>query len=204
MENNLTGKQRLFVEAYLAYGEPTFLNATQSAKKAGYVGKYSTWAVVGHENLRKPKIRAHIDAWFHEQGYNSDALIRRWISVANTDLSLYVTQNGLDLEALKEAGLGFLIKGVRYSAKGRTIYELRDPEKAEDQLAKALGMFIERKEITGSGGGPLKIEYTNDWRNPTTLSPPRPASDSQASGKVQTGDGGPEMAEDDDGDSPSD
>ena len=160
MENNLTGKQKLFVKAYLAYGEPTFLNATQSAKRAGYHGKISVLAVVGHTNLRKAKIRSHIDAWFHEQGYNSDALIRRWVSVANTDLSLYVTPDGLELEELKKAGLGFLIKGVRYSAKGKIIYDLRDPEKAEEQLAKALGMFIERREITGGDGGAIKIDVS--------------------------------------------
>lgn len=204
MENNLTGKQRLFVQAYLAYGEPTFLNATQSARTAGYSGSDDALAQRGHGNLRNSKIRSHIDAWFYEQGYNPDDLIRRWLTVAQTDLSPYVTPDGLDLEALKEAGLGFLIKGVRYSAKGRIICDLRDPEKAEEQLAKALGMFIERREITGSGGGPFRIEYTNDWRNPSTFPAPGPAGDSQAPSEVQAGDGGTAVAQDDDGDAPSD
>lgn len=204
MENNLTGKQRLFVQAYLAYGEPTFLNATQSAKKAGYSGSDDTLGVIGHDNIRKPKICSHIEAWFHEQGYNSEELIRRWLTVTQCDLSLYVTPDGLKLAELKEAGLGFLIKNVRINAKGKPVYDLRDPEKAEEQLAKALGMFIERREITGGGGGPLRIEYTNDWRNPATVPASRPAGDSQAPGAVQTGDGGAQVAKDDDGHSPRD
>lgn len=199
MENNLTGKQKLFVEAYLAYGKKSFLNATQSAIEAGYTGSYWAQARRGHENLKHSKIRAYIDARLRDMGYNSDDLIRRWISVAKTDLSPYITQMGLDVEALKEAGLGFLIKGVRKTLHVTNI-ELRDPEHAEDQLAKALGMFIERREITGGGGGPLRIEYTNDWRNPSTLPTPRPAGDTESSREIQAGDGGPEVAEDDDGD----
>lgn len=204
MENNLTGKQKLFVQAYLAFGERTFFNATGAARAAGYSGSNEVLGVVGHRNLKKAKIRGFIDAYLHELGYNSETLIRRWITVAQNDLSLHIDSDGLDLKGLKEAGLGFLIKGVRYSAKGDPIYDLRDPEKAEEQLAKALGMFIERREITGGGGGPLRVEYTNDWRSPSTVPAPRPTGDSQAPGAVQAGDGRSAVAEDHDGDAPGD
>lgn len=51
----LTAKQRLFADEYIKSG-----NATQSAIKAGYATKaaYRT----GSENLRKPQIKAYIDA----------------------------------------------------------------------------------------------------------------------------------------------
>lgn len=51
----LTQKQRLFADEYIKSG-----NATQSAIKAGYATKaaYRT----GAENLRKPQIKAYIDA----------------------------------------------------------------------------------------------------------------------------------------------
>lgn len=162
MENNLTGKQRLFVQAYLAYGEPTFLNATQSAKKAGYVGKASTLSVVGHENLVKPKIRGFIDAYLHEQGYNTEALIRRWLAVAEADISPYVTQKGLKVEKLKEAGLGFLIKIVRFNAKGDAVFDLRDPERAEEQLAKARGMFVQKIEQEIVSKNEILVAFKND------------------------------------------
>lgn len=47
----LTDKQQAFVLCYLES-----LNATDAAQRAGYKGKRSTLAVVGHENLRKPAI----------------------------------------------------------------------------------------------------------------------------------------------------
>lgn len=55
----LTQKQRLFVDEYIKSG-----NATQSAIKAGYATKaaYRT----GAENLRKPQIKAYIDAKMSE------------------------------------------------------------------------------------------------------------------------------------------
>lgn len=55
----LTQKQRLFADEYIKSG-----NATQSAIKAGYATKaaYRT----GAENLRKPQIKAYIDAKMSE------------------------------------------------------------------------------------------------------------------------------------------
>ena len=48
----LTAKQRLFADEYIKSG-----NATQSAIKAGYINEVS-----GRENLRKPTVKAYIDA----------------------------------------------------------------------------------------------------------------------------------------------
>lgn len=47
----LTEKQRRFVEAYLGGN-----TATESARIAGYSGDEAALAVVGSQNLRKPKI----------------------------------------------------------------------------------------------------------------------------------------------------
>lgn len=150
MKNRLTDKQRAFINHYLAFGTDTFFNATQSAGAAGYKGNYWTLHSMGWENLQKPAIRQHIEARLAEAGANADELIHRWLTVTRIDLSPYVTSDGLALEELKKAGLGFLIKGVRHGAGGKVIYELRDPEKAEEQLAKHLGMFVERREHSGS------------------------------------------------------
>ena len=55
----LTEKQRRFVEAYMGESRG---NATDAAPRAGYVGSDATLAMVGNENLRKPKIRDAIQA----------------------------------------------------------------------------------------------------------------------------------------------
>lgn len=55
----LTEKQRRFVDYYVETG-----NKTEAAKKAGYSEK--TAASIGDENLRKPAIKAAIDARLRE------------------------------------------------------------------------------------------------------------------------------------------
>ena len=55
----LTGKQRLFVEAYVGQARG---NATEAARTAGYAGSEGTLAQVGYENLRKPEIRDAVDS----------------------------------------------------------------------------------------------------------------------------------------------
>ena len=54
----LTGKQRLFVEAYLG---PARGNATEAARLAGYKGTDTVLGAMGAENLKKPKIKAAIE-----------------------------------------------------------------------------------------------------------------------------------------------
>ena len=55
MKRKLTAKQRLFADEYVKSG-----NATQSAIKAGYAPKAAYQS--GAENLRKPQIKAYIEA----------------------------------------------------------------------------------------------------------------------------------------------
>lgn len=147
MKNRLTDKQRAFIDHYLAFGTETFFNATQSARAAGYKGNNHTLRSVGCENLTKPNIRQHIQVGLAERGANPNELIHRWLTVTRVDISPHVTPGGLDVEALKAAGLGWLIKGVRVT-RDSTVFLLRDPEKAEEQLAKALSMFVNVHEVT--------------------------------------------------------
>jgi len=144
----LTNKQRAFVEHYLATGDAQW-NATEAASLAGYSGDRNALAVIGCRNLTKANIRAHIRRRLEEMGATTEELVQRWLHVSRADISAFVTRSGLDVEALKNAGLGFLIKGVRQTKDATTIL-LRDPAVAEDRLARALGMFVERREHSGS------------------------------------------------------
>jgi len=150
----LTYKQRAFVEHYLGDAQ---WNATEAARMAGYKGNRVTLATVGSANLRKPQIRKHIRRRLEEMGANTEALVRRWLDRAQVDISPFVTEDGLDVEGLKEAGLGYLIKGVR-KTKDATNIELRDPDVAEGRLARHLGMFVERREVSGPGGGAIETK----------------------------------------------
>ena len=153
----LTNKQRAFVEHYLATGEHQW-NATEAADKAGYKGNRVTLATVGSANLRKPQICKLIRVRLGEMGVTPEAMIRRLLMRSSVDISPYVGGKGgkgLDVAALKKAGLGFLIKGVRETKDATTIL-LRDPDVAEDRLLRVLGFYVERHEHTGRGGGPIE------------------------------------------------
>lgn len=72
-EEHLTTKQQLFIQAYLSNG----FNATQAALEAGY--STETAGAIGHENLKKPEIRAQIDAEIDAQLANKKELMKKVI-----------------------------------------------------------------------------------------------------------------------------
>lgn len=145
MARSLTNKQRAFVEHYLATGDAQW-NATEAAKLAGYKGSRTTLAVAGSRLLRNAYIQEHIRVRLQEMGATTAELVQRWLARARVDISPFVGRNGLDVEALKAAGLGYLIKGVRETKDATTIL-LRDPDVAEERLARCLGMFTDRMKI---------------------------------------------------------
>lgn len=52
-----------------------------------------------------------------------------------------------------------LYAGAKQTKDGIEI-KMRDQDKARDNIAKYLGMLVERKELSGPGGGPLQLEAT--------------------------------------------
>jgi phage terminase small subunit len=132
----LTLKQRRFVRAYLETG-----NATESARRAGYAGSDETLAVVGSENLRKPGIAAALEAADLADEGRAIATRRElrelWTRVAFGDeTETVVTREGDTI-------------AVPMPAAARL--------KASELLGKSRGMFVERREHTGPGGGPIAV-----------------------------------------------
>ena len=54
-----------------------------------------------------------------------------------------------------------LYAGVKQTRDGFEI-KMRDQDKAMENVAKHLGMFVDRKEITGKDGGPLIVQIMDD------------------------------------------
>lgn len=79
----LTTKQKLFIDNYL-----THFNATRAAIQAGYSEK--TAAVVGHENLRKPNISAHIETCLEQSHMNSDQVMKLMKDIVGSNLNEYL------------------------------------------------------------------------------------------------------------------
>lgn len=90
----LTNKQKLFVDSYL-----NCWNATQAAKEAGYKGNLATLGVVGHENLKKPKIAEIISIRLKESAMSADEVLMRLAERARDETDRKTQLKALDLLA---------------------------------------------------------------------------------------------------------
>ena len=75
-QKKLTGKEEAFIQFYCSNG----FNGTQAAIKAGY--SENTAGEIACENLKKPHIKEHIDAYKKEQANKNDVTIQEIISNA--------------------------------------------------------------------------------------------------------------------------
>jgi phage terminase small subunit len=164
----LTNKQRRFVDEYLVD-----LNATRAAMRAGYSTKTSH--VIGHENINKPEIAAAICKAQEKRAgkveVTAERVLREYAVLAFSDMAHYLRfaedgQAFLDWENMpKEATRAISeITQEEYVEGGedgrlvrKTKFRLHNKGSALDSVAKHLGMFIERHEITGKDGLGLNL-----------------------------------------------
>ena len=100
MDKILKGKQKAWADSYLSNGN----NGTEASRQAGYKGNDNTLCSVGKENLRKPHIKAYIDARQLKDaknlGITRDTLlqdIKDIMSNAQTDGQHSVCMKGVEL-----------------------------------------------------------------------------------------------------------
>lgn len=155
MSDDLTDKQRLFVDHYVAC-----LNATEAAARAGYQGSRATLAVTGHENLRNPKIRAAVDAALTDSAMPASEVLARLTDQARASLDGLFSPRGtgitLDLAAAQRAGLLHLVK--KYTKTDRSVsVEIYDAQAALIHLGKVHRLFVERQELSGPNGEAITV-----------------------------------------------
>lgn len=129
MSKPLTAKQEQFCLEYMID-----LNATQAAIRAGYSAK--TADVIGCENLVKPNIAKRIEELQVER-------------TERTTVDADFVLNGL--KELNQICMGqkevtYTVDGVQESMR---VFEQSGAARSFELIGKHLGMFIERKEITG-------------------------------------------------------
>jgi hypothetical protein len=139
----LTAKQRAFVDEYVQD-----FNATRAALDAGYSEK--TAAVIGHENLRKPKIEEAINDLIQQRVMSRNEALMRLADIARFDVSPYIVDygrtKGVDFEKMKADGYGHLIRAVKHTNSGTTI-EWADP-------SSALALVLKETHPTGHEDDP--------------------------------------------------
>ena len=127
----LTEKQRRFVDYYVETG-----NKTEAAKKAGYSEK--TAASIGDENLRKPAIKAAIDARLRELEDKRIAKADEIMQFLTSTLRGEVKEERVVVEGAGEGRSDARIITVQVSA--------RDRLEAAKSLLKRYPMQLDAKE----------------------------------------------------------
>jgi phage terminase small subunit len=170
----LTAKQRVFVAAYLSNG----FNATKAAIAAGYSAK--TAYSIGSENLRKPEIKAEIDAYLDDATMSAKEVLFRLTQHGRGDIGEVwdEAEGRLDWAKAREKGLTGLIKKVERKTT-RLVHrddpdedvieekvEFHNPQFALHLIGKERGLFVEKNETTLKGEIPVKVYKTfspDDW-----------------------------------------
>ena len=145
-KNGLTNKQRAFIEHYLECW-----NATEAARQAGYGGNDNALASIGSQNLRKLKIRSHIEDRLNAKAMTADEVLARLSQQARGSMANFINlelRGGkLDLNKAEELGLLDLVKKVSWTKNGTSI-ELYDAQAALVHLGKAHALFTDKLKIT--------------------------------------------------------
>lgn len=140
----LTPKQQRFVDEYLID-----LNATQAAIRAGYSEK--TAKEIGAENLTKPNIQNAIQQAMSEREQRTqigqDYVINTIVdTIERCKQARPVVDKGGEPVYIENAD-GEIVPAYRFDASNVL--------KGAELLGKHLGMFVDRKEITGKDGKDL-------------------------------------------------
>ncbi|WP_418518813.1 terminase small subunit [Megasphaera sp.] len=127
----LTEKQKRFIDYYIETG-----NATESARRAGYSPK--TAEAIGLENLRKPRIKAAIDARLKELEDKRIAKADEVMQFLTSTLRGEVKEERVVVEGIGDGRSDARIITVQVSA--------RDRLEAAKSLLKRYPMQLDAKE----------------------------------------------------------
>jgi phage terminase small subunit len=165
-KRKLTPKQKLFVKEYLID-----LNATQAAIRAGYSEK--TAYRTGADNLKKPQIQAELEkamkAREKRTEITQDRVLKELAKIGFADikdfLSYRTEKTVVDVDADGTEIIGYqqiinakssdevdgtVISEVSLARDGTFKFKLQDKIKALEMMCKHLGMFIDKREISGN------------------------------------------------------
>ena len=171
----LTVKQQAFVNEYLKDG-----NATRAYRAAGYRAASDG---VAHANssalLRNHKVSAAVEAArkiISERALvTAEDVVRELKKVAFSDIGHVLDFTGTNPTLRPACDVPEDARRALSSVKVRRVFEgsgddaapvdviefkLWDKLAALDKLARHLGMFVEKHEVTGKGGGPIEFIIT--------------------------------------------
>ncbi len=150
--NKLTVKQALFVTEYLK----TF-NATRAAIAAGYSERSA--AVIGHENLRKPKIAAKINKFLNDHAMSAAEVLYHLSCIARADIATMVDDDGKpSVKRAIENGSGNLVRKVKTRTMTVGHTDIVEEEIETYDRLRALDLLAKYHDLTNK----VRVE---DWRS---------------------------------------
>jgi len=152
IEGEISFQEALFIENYLSNG----FHAGRAVRAANYQGlEHGAYGRVGQSVLKKDAVRRIISRRIAEHALNADEVLAEWAEIAKADMSNFITvREGVDpltgvpvsiavadMAKADRLGLLHMIKKAKVGADGSFTFELRDQDKALEQIARHLGMF---------------------------------------------------------------
>ncbi len=150
-------RKRLFAALYVGRCR---MNGVEAAKASGYRGDRKALAVRSAEMLNDPAVRAEIDSRIEKAGTDQEEVLGIMVQHMRGDMGDFINIRpdgyaSIDLVRARDFGRLNLIRKfkekVRIDKEGceeRTYeIELYDAQTATALVGKALGMFVERKQV---------------------------------------------------------
>jgi Terminase small subunit len=164
VSDELTTKQRAFVEAYL-----TCWNASQAARMVSPQSKRPN--ELGRDYLSKPDIQTAIRSRMAEVVMSADEVLARLADHARGSMADFLDDAGnIDLAAARDAGKLHLVKSRSKTKDGERI-ELYDAQAALEKIGRAHGLFTDNVAVSGeltTKGYTVKEASPDVWDEPTT------------------------------------
>lgn len=173
----LNKAQQVFVTEYLKC-----FNATEAYSRAYPKAKRDSARALAANLIANISVKAEIEARLAEHHMSADEAMKRLADMARGDVTEFITPMGaFDIEAVKAAGKGHLIKKIKQRTVTKigktdkdedtevhdTEIELYDSQAAIDKILKVHGKYKELVDIT-SGGEKIKgyIGWSpENWNN---------------------------------------
>lgn len=171
-------RRRAFLRAYLGGGPGVAGKAGPAALAAGLARTRGYAGVAGHNMLKDPEVLRAIERHLDAADARTDRIVRELGLVAFSDLRDVASWDarGVRVTASRLLGDGAAaaVQEVeqRDTAEGRHVrVRLHDKLGALALLAKIRHLLVERRELSGPGGGPVPVEGSVTFYLPAN---PRP------------------------------
>ena len=143
---SVTGKMMRFAQEYVIDR-----NATQAAIRAGY-SERSAYAQ-GTALLKKHEVLQEIDRLTQELSENAKLTAEQIVADLIEVKERCMQRAPVMVRAGKE-----MVQAVDDEGRNVWQFDAKGANKSLELLGKHLGMFVERRELTGKNGGPLQVQ----------------------------------------------